>query len=752
MNRSTRITQSFDRDVVIAGQNADSIATVMRLIESGEEPRRIFQTIVEIAANCPGIVSAGLYFMGDALASNQELIASAGEFPFAEFELNDNPGHILNPSIPASDAVGNRELFSIVCLGAPVGTLAVKTSEPPSHRIRERLELLAHHTGVTFERQRLSSTLQHFLDRIQVFNELNQLIAGNIGLQRLVKSLTRDAAFRFSADLALTFVLNEESSSLEVKGGYGCAPNLVPKSFDTSSGILGQVLRIGGHMSVAQLAKFANHGLQFIEPLGIRALEACCLEVQGQILGIIVVGYKRETTMAQNDLTRFEEFCQGAGVAISNARAQERLTAYTERLEELVESRTADLAIQTARAEEANKAKSQFLANMSHELRTPLTAIVGYGSVLVDGIFGKLNDKQSDALGAIVRSSEHLKNLIDDVLNLARIESGKEEAEASRVLVRDVLQQAHKLMLQTAIGKGVTIQPLEVPEDVLSASIFVDAKHIHQIVINLMSNAVKYTPKGGQVWISAERIVDKIKIRIHDTGVGVSPQKMAKLFERFERGEDTYSRRQEGTGIGLNLTKELVELNAGRIGCDSEVGKGSTFWVMMPIATTEQMTVAQHEATTTNLRLDGLSTLVLDDNVDTCDVLRHILTAAGATVRTAHSVRDGIAALEKESADVVLTDLAMPGESGLVFIEYIRKSIGTVGRVPVIVLSACAFDADKEAAIKAGASLFVPKPFRPSEVVRSVRQLALSSAMRGNGGKPVRSAKVIMPPQSSEGE
>lgn len=745
MNRP-RITQSFDIDAIVAGQSTSNLSTIMLLIESGEEPRRIFQAILEAVVQIPEIAGAALYFAGEAAASQHELLLSSGEFPHAEFELADTGSHVLNPNLPPSHPDTNTEIMSIVCLGAAVGTLALKLTHPLSMPARERLETLVHHTSVVFERQRLSNSLQHFLDRIQVFNELNQLIAGNIGLQRLVKSLTRDAAFRFSADLSLTFMLNPETNALEVKGGYGCAPHLVPKSFPTNSGILGQVMRIGGNLTVANLAKFANHGLDFLDPLGIRTLEACCLEVQGQILGVIVLGFKRETSLTQTELTRLEEFCQGAGVAISNAQAQERLTTYTERLEEIVESRTADLAVQTARAEEANKAKSQFLANMSHELRTPLTAIVGYGSVLVDGLFGQLNDKQRDALGAIVRSSEHLKNLIDDVLNLARIESGKEEAEPSRVLLRDLVQQTHKLMLQTALGKGVSLLPLEIPDEVLSSSMYVDAKHIHQILINLMSNAVKYTPKGGQVWLSAERVVDKIKICVHDTGVGIPPEKVNKLFERFERGEDTYSRHQEGTGIGLNLTKELVELNAGRIGCDSTLGTGSIFWIMMPIATSEQMVVTHQETTISNLRLDGLSTLVLDDNSDTRDVLTLILNSAGASVRTAQSVREGLAELAKSPVDIVLTDLAMPGESGLVFIEHLRKSPAELSHLPVIVLSACAFDSDRDAALKAGASLFVPKPFRPSEVIRSVRQLTLGNAMRSTAThKPVRSGKVVAP-------
>jgi signal transduction histidine kinase len=399
-----------------------------------------------------------------------------------------------------------------------------------------------------------------------------------------LKSLARESAFRFAADVALTLLLNEDKTLLEVKGGYGCAPHLIPKNLELSTGILGQIMRVGGHLSVPQLQNYPDHRLPFIQELGIKSVDVCCLEVRGEPLGVILIGYRRETFISHNDLTRFEEFCQGAAVAIANARTQERITSYTERLEELVESRTADLAIQTSRAEEANHAKSQFLANMSHELRTPLTAIVGYSSVLADGVFGPMTDRQRDALNAITRSSEHLKNLIDDVLNLARIESGKEEAEPTKVPVKDVLTQAHKLMMQTALGKGVSLQPLKLSAETTKLDMFVDAKHIHQIIINLMSNAVKYTPRGGKVNVASELVGDKIRISVSDTGVGIPPAKMEKLFQRFERGEDTYSKSQEGTGIGLNLTRRLIELNGGRIEVESIEGHSrfSCRWQLPP--------------------------------------------------------------------------------------------------------------------------------------------------------------------------
>ncbi|MBX7145145.1 MAG: response regulator [Oligoflexia bacterium] len=729
-----RVTQAFDRNDLSGTSHGDSIASIVRLIDNGEEARRVFSAIVECSARTPGVSAAALYLPAERSSEQQELVASFGPFQAQE----SGPEEVKRSAIQSAASLfhrtssGKYHYFDVICLGAPIGAIVAIAEDGLNNAACERLAILAHHAGVAFERQKLSSTLQHFLDRLQVLNELNQLIASNVGLQRILKTIARESAFRFAADLALTLMLDEDKQYLEVKGGYGCAPHVIPKQLGISSGILGQVMRVGGHLSVPQLSHHNDPLLKFIEDLGIKSLDICCLEVRGDPLGAILIGYRRETFISQNDLTRFEEFCQGAAVAIANARTQERIQSYTERLEELVESRTADLAVQTARAEEANHAKSQFLANMSHELRTPLTSIVGYSSVLADGVFGPLNDKQKDALNAVTRSSEHLKNLIDDVLNLARIESGKEVAEPTRVAAKDVLTQAQKLMMQTALGKGVSLKPLKLSDEVTAANMFVDTKHIHQIIINLMSNAVKYTPKGGSVWVESRIISDKLRIEVHDTGVGIPAHKMAKLFERFERGEDTYSKSQEGTGIGLNLTRKLIELNGGRIEVESNEGQGSTFSILMPLAANDTKSQAPAESQETRVRLDGLSTLVVDDNRDTCEVLRQILVAAGANVKTACSVKEGLNLLtDGTPPDIVLTDLAIPGESGLVLIEQMKKSQGQFAQIPIIVLSACAFQADRDEALKAGASLFIPKPFRPYEVIRSVRQLALSSAMKG---------------------
>jgi signal transduction histidine kinase/DNA-binding NarL/FixJ family response regulator len=728
------------------------LSEIERLIAYGEEAQIIYKAIVDFAVFNIGMESATIFLPSEKLNIRHYEIAKSGDERSAispESYEAERLNHFLDQhfSAPLHHHANKTHTFvHIVQLGSNLGALVV--AHPNNSIDKELIPILsrlAFLAGVVFEQQRLSGMVTHFLDRLQVLNELNQMIVSNAGLERIIKAISRESAFRFAADISLTFVLNEEQTHFESKGGYGCAPQTIPKKIPVGSGnFLEQVLRSGGQLSISNIDSQKDSSLSFLKQLGIQAIDSCCLEVREEPLGVILIGYRRDNIINKTLLSRFEEFARAAGVAIGNAKNQEKLRSYTERLEELVESRTADLAVQTARAEDANRAKSHFLANMSHELRTPLTAIIGYSSVLAEGIFGPLNEKQIDALTAVTRSGEHLKTLIDDVLSLARIESGKEDPEPTTVNIGDLLRQVHKLMAQSALEKGIHLEPLGVESEILEQALFADQKHLHQILINLLSNAIKYTPKNGRVWITALIIFDKAKIEVHDTGVGIPPEKLDVLFERFERGSDSYSRSQQGTGIGLNLTKRLVELNAGHIGVDSYPGKGSTFWISIPLSAPSNLSNDPILSDSTiPIRLDGVSILVVDDSLYTKKALTLILSAVGAQVTEAGSVREALSALASSKFSMVVTDLAMPGESGLVLLRAIRAREYPDSSLPVAVVSACAFDSDKEAALKAGASLFIPKPFRPVDLIKALRSNILAEKSEQKPNKILPTANDI---------
>ena len=243
--------------------------------------------------------------------------------------------------------------------------------------------------------------------------------------------------------------------------------------------------------------------------------------------------------------------------------------------------RSAEVEQKNAELEQISQMKSRFLASMSHELRTPLNAIIGFSEVLDARMFGELNKKQAEYVKDIHESGHHLLALVNDILDLSKIEAGRMELDLSRFDLPQTLESAVLMVQERATRHGLTVD-LDIDKDL--GSVYGDERRIKQVVLNLLSNAVKFTPDGGRIEITAKPVNDTVQIAVRDTGVGVAKEDQAAIFEEFRQVQSDQARKQEGTGLGLALTKKFIELHRGTLGVDSAPGQGSTFTVTLPLA------------------------------------------------------------------------------------------------------------------------------------------------------------------------
>ncbi len=448
-----------------------------------------------------------------------------------------------------------------------------------------------------------------------------------------------------------------------------------------------------------------------------------------ETIGALTIYFTKPGGLAPDEMALLRELARdiGDGVRVLRLRSAE------------VDARKA-LARQAEELARADRIKDEFLATLSHELRTPLSTILVWAHLLLNA---KLDaDAHRRAEEAIFRNAEVQRELINDILDVSRIVSGKLHLETADVRLRGVLEAALDVIRPAADAKRLAVD-VQVEAD---ATVAGDAGRLQQALWNVLSNAVKFTPEGGRLTVRLERPdEDHVSVRVSDTGIGVAPEFLPRIFDRFTQQDSSASREHGGLGLGLAIVRHLVELHGGTVAAESEgVGRGTTFTLTMPVRRDGERQrpdaepAGEHEANIASggQALAGIRILAVDDDADARDLLPTVLGSFGAEVVVVESAELALDRLRVESFDMLLADIAMPGTDGYALIEAVRLLPGKAGRVPAIALTAFSREEERARALAAGYQAHLSKPVLPDQLAAAIAWF--SSRRPDQGETPAR--------------
>ncbi|HEV8670516.1 MAG TPA: ATP-binding protein, partial [Candidatus Limnocylindria bacterium] len=462
--------------------------------------------------------------------------------------------------------------------GTAIGVIVIRRAEvqPFSDKQIDLVRTFADQAVIAIENVRLFKEIQdtnaeltEALERQTATSEVLRIISSNpVELQPVFEAIAQAAARVFDAHNVA--VARVEGDTLRLAAYIGVPipdwplGSTVPISGErglvTVNAVLeDRTIHIEDAWELPEEA-YAGRLVSRARQRGYRTLLATPMRRQGRVIGGIAVTRNERRPFTPEQIALLETFADQAVIAMENVRLFEEIQAKNEELEV------------------ASRHKSEFMANMSHELRTPLNAIIGFSEVLLQGIFGDVNEKQREYLQDVLGSGQHLLSLINDILDLSKIEAGRMELELSTFGLRDALESGLTIVKDRAARHGIALSAV-VAADV--GTIQADERKVKQILYNLLTNAVKFTPDGGRVDINVRAENDDLRVEVRDTGIGVAPADQERIFEEFRQVGRERSR--EGTGLGLTLTKRFVELHGGRIWLESAPGTGSTFGFTLPL-------------------------------------------------------------------------------------------------------------------------------------------------------------------------
>ena len=568
---------------------------------------------------------------------------------------------------------------------------------------------------------------------LELLNRTGAKLVSMLDLQGVVQAVTDAAtelggaqfgAFFYAAagEGADGFALYALSGARDVLEKFG-HPGATPVAAPTFRGE--GVIRIA---DVREDPRYAKMGAQSLSRGHLRVCSYLAVPVKsrsGQVIGGLVFGHQEPNVFTERSERLISGIAAQASIAIDNAQLYENAKRAADERARLLEVER----VARAELERVSLMKDEFLATLSHELRTPLNAVLGWSEILLSRI--KEDSDTRRGLETISRNARAQVQLIEDLLDMNRIVSGKIRLDVQRIELAPIVEAAMESVRPSVDAKSIVLRRTIDPN---AGPVFGDPNRLQQVVWNLLTNAVKFTPRGGKIDVILRRVNSHIEITVHDSGMGISADFLPHLFERFRQADSSTTRKYGGLGLGLSIVKQLVELHGGSVKAESGGdGQGATFIVTLPLRAVRSAAASQGEHPTAVLptiiapevSLAGILVLLVDDEPDARELVRTLLADAAATVLTAGSAENGMKMVKLHRPDVIISDIGMPGRDGYQFIRDVRN-ISPVegGRTPAIALTAFARSEDRTRAMLAGYQVHVSKPIEPQELVATVKSLA----------------------------
>jgi len=588
------------------------------------------------------------------------------------------------------------------------------------------------------ERKRAEEQIQRQLKYLSALRMIDIAISSSFDLNVILDVVLQQVLSQLGVDASAIMLFNTQLQMTEYAASRGFRSDALRHTrLKLGEGYASQAVLnrktihisalMGTGSKLAKALQLANE--EFVDYYGVPLI------AKGEVKGVLEI-YQRSYLKADAEWLEFLEALAGqAAIAIDNAQLFESLQRSNLSLEQRVVERTAELNRTNTELEHANRIKDEFLANMSHELRTPLTSILGLSESLREQRRAPLTEYQERSLEIIESSGRHLLELINDILDLSKIEAGKFDYYPQPISVDDICRSSLTFVKTQAAKKSITITYLQ---DASISKIFADPRRLKQILVNLLSNAVKFTLERGEVIlrVRADLEQDLIKFSVIDNGIGIAVHDLRRLFQPFVQVDSGLNRQHEGTGLGLALVQKLTDLHGGSVQVESEPGKGSCFTVNLPCLQEEVRSLEKHESQPTPpIRERNENTgipveapahlgvvLLADDNMPSILTISEYLESHGYDVVVAHDGSEALKQAEAIQPDLILMDIQMPVMNGLEAIARLRGDIRFTD-TPIIALTALAMPGDRERSLLAGANEYMSKPVSLKQLAKTIREL-----------------------------